>query len=107
MVATTASPGLPHKYQHTDILRSKQPCHVIDEQLIRLERIITHHISAHPYLSEEDPLPKSMLRYLAHSNLLALEAVDPEVRHALLAIASLPVIGKDVPFQANEAVCHN
>ncbi|KAH9383182.1 hypothetical protein HPB48_024008 [Haemaphysalis longicornis] len=107
MVATTPSPGVPRKYQHTVILRPKQPCRIMDEQFIRLDRIITLHISAHLNLSGEDPLPKFMVRYLGHSNQLAVDAADSEVRDALLAIASLLVSGKDVPFQAYEAVGRN
>ncbi|KAH9374857.1 hypothetical protein HPB48_020677 [Haemaphysalis longicornis] len=48
-----------------------------------------------------------MVRYLGHSNQLAVDAADPEVRDALLAIASLPVSGKDVSFQAYQAVGRN
>ncbi|KAH6943399.1 hypothetical protein HPB50_020896 [Hyalomma asiaticum] len=88
-VAPTPSSGSPRKYQHTVIIRPKQPCRIMDEQFIRLDRVITRHISAHLNLSEEDPLPEFT------------------VRNALLAIASLPVSGKDVPFQAYEAVSPN
>ncbi|KAH6945482.1 hypothetical protein HPB50_008721 [Hyalomma asiaticum] len=84
--------GSPRKYQLTVILRPKQPCRIMDEQFIRLDRVITRHISAHLNLSD---------------NQLAVNAAEPEVRNTLLAIASLPVSGKDVPFQAYEAVSQN
>ncbi|KAL1472266.1 hypothetical protein MTO96_039453, partial [Rhipicephalus appendiculatus] len=93
----------PRKYPHTVILRPKQPCRIMDEQFIRLDRVITRHISAHLDLSEEDPLPEFTVRYLGRSNQLAVDAAEPEVRNALLAIASLPLSGKDVPFHAYEA----
>ncbi|KAH6926671.1 hypothetical protein HPB50_021186 [Hyalomma asiaticum] len=102
-VAPTPSSGSPRKYQHTVILRPKEPCRIMDEPFIRLDRVITRHISAHLSLSEEDPLPEFAVRYLGHSNQLAVDAAEPEVRNALLAIASLPISGKDVPFQAYEA----
>ncbi|KAH9376538.1 hypothetical protein HPB48_006623 [Haemaphysalis longicornis] len=72
MVATSPSPGAPRKYQHTVILRLKQPCRIMDEHFIRLDRIITHQISAHLNLSGEDSLPKFLVRYLGHSNQLAV-----------------------------------
>ncbi|KAH6928516.1 hypothetical protein HPB50_016853 [Hyalomma asiaticum] len=106
-VAPTPSSGSPRKYQQTVILRPKQPCRIMDEPFIRLDRVITRHISAHLNLSEEDPLPEFTVRYLGHSNQLAVDAAEPEVRNALLAIASLPISGKDVPFQAYEAVSQN
>ncbi|KAH6926469.1 hypothetical protein HPB50_018729 [Hyalomma asiaticum] len=105
--APTPSSGSPGKYQHTVILRPEQPCRIMDEQFIRLHRVITRHISAHLNFSEEDPLPEFTVRYLGHSNQLAVDAAEPEVRNALLAIASLPVSGKDVPFHAYEAVSQN
>ncbi|KAH6932149.1 hypothetical protein HPB50_003052 [Hyalomma asiaticum] len=106
-VAPTPSSGSPRKYQHTVILRPKQRCRIMYEPFIRLDRVITRHISAHLNLSEEDPLPEFTVRYLGHSNQLAVDAAEPEVRNALLAIASLPISGKDVPFQAYEAVSQN
>ncbi|KAH7984749.1 hypothetical protein HPB52_023707 [Rhipicephalus sanguineus] len=109
-VAPTPSSGSPRKYQHTVILRPKQPCRIMDEEFIQLDRVITRHISAHLDLSEEDPLPEFTVRYLGHSNQLAVDAAEHEVRNALLAIASLPVSGKNVPFHAYEAVkpkCRN
>ncbi|KAH6943328.1 hypothetical protein HPB50_019981 [Hyalomma asiaticum] len=106
-VAPTPSSGSPRKYQHTVILRPKHPCRIMDEPFIRLDQVITRHISAHLNLSEEDSLPEFTVRYLGHSNQLAVDAAEPEVRNALLAIASLPISGKDVPFQAYEAVGQN
>ncbi|KAH6920427.1 hypothetical protein HPB50_028585 [Hyalomma asiaticum] len=106
-VAPTPSSGSPRKYHHTVILRPKQPCRIMDEQFIRLDLVITCRISVHLNLSEEDPLPELTVRYLGHSNQLAVDAAEPEVRNALLAIASLPVSGKNVPFQAYEAVSQN
>ncbi|KAL1472116.1 hypothetical protein MTO96_023169 [Rhipicephalus appendiculatus] len=102
-VSPTPSSGSPRKYPHTVILRPKQPCRIMDEQFIRLDRVITRHILAHLDLSEEDPLPEFTVRYLGRSNQLAVDAAEPEVRNALLAIASLPLSGKNVPFHAYEA----
>ncbi|KAH6937920.1 hypothetical protein HPB50_005244 [Hyalomma asiaticum] len=76
-VAPTPSSGYPRKYQHTVILRPKQPCRIMDEQFIRLDRVITRHISAHLNLSEEDPVPEFTVRYLGHSNQLAVDAAEP------------------------------
>ncbi|KAH8033578.1 hypothetical protein HPB51_014358 [Rhipicephalus microplus] len=103
-VAVTPSSGAPRAYQHTVILRPKQPCRIMDEQFIRLDRVITRRISAHLNIPEEDPLPEFRVRYLGYSNQLAVDAAEPEVCNALLAIASLPIGGKEVPFQAYEAV---
>ncbi|KAL1444783.1 hypothetical protein MTO96_045408 [Rhipicephalus appendiculatus] len=103
-VAPTPSSGSQRKYPHTVILRPKQPCRIMDEQFIRLDRVITRHISAHLDLSEEDQLPEFTVRYLGRSNQLAVDAAEPEVRDALLAIASLPLSGENVPFHAYEAV---
>ncbi|KAL1485795.1 hypothetical protein MTO96_047211, partial [Rhipicephalus appendiculatus] len=102
-VAPTPSSGSQRKYPHTVILRPKQPCRIMDEQFIRLDRVITRHISAHLDLSEEDQLPEFTVRYLGRSNQLAVDAAEPEVRDALLAIASLPLSGENVPFHAYEA----
>ncbi|KAL1426865.1 hypothetical protein MTO96_017942 [Rhipicephalus appendiculatus] len=102
-VAPTPSSGSQRKYPHTVILRPKQPCRIMDEQFIRLDRVITRHISAHLDLSEEDQLPEFTVRYLGRSNQLAVDAGEPEVRDALLAIASLPLSGENVPFHAYEA----
>ncbi|KAL1486403.1 hypothetical protein MTO96_046982 [Rhipicephalus appendiculatus] len=93
-VAPTPSSGSQRKYPHTVILRPKQPCRIMDEQFIRLDRVITRHISAHLDLSEEDQLPEFTVRYLGRSNQLAVDAAEPEVRDALLAIASLPLSGE-------------
>ncbi|KAH8033807.1 hypothetical protein HPB51_016262 [Rhipicephalus microplus] len=57
-VAVTPSSGAPRAYQHTVILRPKQPCRIMDEQFIRLDRVITRRISAHLNIPEEDPLPE-------------------------------------------------
>ncbi|KAL1436743.1 hypothetical protein MTO96_049386 [Rhipicephalus appendiculatus] len=103
-VAPTPSSGSQRKYPHTVILRPKQPCRIMDEQFIRLDRVITRHISAHLDLSEEDQLPEFTVRYLGRSNQLAVDAAEPEVRDGLLAIASLPLSGENVPFPAYEAV---
>ncbi|KAH7936171.1 hypothetical protein HPB52_019442 [Rhipicephalus sanguineus] len=97
-VAPTPGSGSPRKYPHTVILRPKQPCRIMDEQFMRLDRVITRHISAHLDLSEEDPLPEFTVRYLGRSNQLAVDAAEPEVRNALLAIGSLPLSGKKCPF---------
>ncbi|KAH7944637.1 hypothetical protein HPB52_022963 [Rhipicephalus sanguineus] len=61
-VAPTPSSGSLRKYPHTVILRPKQPCRIMDEQFIRLDRVITRHISAHLDVSEEDPLPEFTVR---------------------------------------------
>ncbi|KAH7939956.1 hypothetical protein HPB52_019619 [Rhipicephalus sanguineus] len=106
-VAPTPTSGSPRKYQHTVLLRPKQPCRIMNEQFIRLDTVITRHISAHHDLSEEDPLPEFTVRYLGHSNQLAVDAAGPEVRNALFAIASLPDSGKNVPFHTYEAVSQN
>ncbi|KAL1466365.1 hypothetical protein MTO96_026742 [Rhipicephalus appendiculatus] len=102
-VTPTPSSGSQRKYPHTVILRPKQPCRIMDEQFIRLDRVITRHISAHLDLSEEDQLPEFTVRYLGRSSQLAVDAAEPEVRDALLAIASLPLSGENVPFHAYEA----
>ncbi|KAH7948877.1 hypothetical protein HPB49_002839 [Dermacentor silvarum] len=79
----------------------------MDEQFIRLDRLITRHVSAHLSLSEGDPMPEFSVRYLSQSNQLAVDAAEPEVRNALLAIAYLSIRGQDVPFHSYEAVGHN
>ncbi|KAH8025038.1 hypothetical protein HPB51_002934 [Rhipicephalus microplus] len=78
-VAVTPSSGAPRAYQHTVILRPKQPCRIMDEQFIRLDRVITRRISAHLNIPEEDPLPEFRVRYLGYSNQLAVDAAEPEL----------------------------
>lgn len=57
--------------------------------------------------SEKDPMPEFSVCYLSQSNPLIADAAEPEVRNALLAIASLPIRGQDLPFHAYEAIGHN
>ncbi|KAH7959914.1 hypothetical protein HPB49_014885 [Dermacentor silvarum] len=107
MGAAMPSSGAPRKLQHAIILWPKQPCRIMDEQFIRLDRVMMRYNSAHLSLSEGDPMPGFSVRHLRQSNQLAVDVAKPEVRSALLAIASLPIRGQDVPFQAYEAFGHN
>ncbi|KAG0430883.1 hypothetical protein HPB47_022292 [Ixodes persulcatus] len=98
----TALPA-PRLSRLTVILRPCQPCRILDEPYIKLDEALSSHLRTSLALVQGTRTPNFTTRFLTHSNQLALDVYDPAVRDAFLKIKSLPIRGKEAPFQAYEA----
>lgn len=100
---TQTQPPAPRLSRLTVILRPCQPCRILDEPYIKLDEALSSHLRTSLALVQGTRTPDFTTRFLTHSNQLALDVYDPAVRDAFLKIKSLPICGKEAPFQAYEA----
>ncbi|KAG0439900.1 hypothetical protein HPB47_016473 [Ixodes persulcatus] len=97
------SPPAPWLSRLTVILRPCQPSRILDEPYIKLDESLSSHLRTSLALVQGTRTPDFTTRFLIHSNQLALDVYDPTVRGAFLKIKSLPIRGKEAPFQAYQA----